>query len=206
MGRRCWATTLALLAILCLLGAMFAACESAGRRTNDRRTGDDDTDSPGPGGACALIAHNDGTATDPCTGHIWQVTPPNGAMDWADALTYCNNLLLGGYAGWSLPDIDALRSLVRGCGNAQTSGACGVTDACLNQSCGDACAACGSSAAPTGGCFWPTLVDGAGACDTYWSSNPVADESGYAWQVDFVNGDAGGHDAVSTTHRVRCVL
>jgi|WetSurMetagenome_2_1015567.scaffolds.fasta_scaffold00033_43 hypothetical protein len=74
------------------------------------------------GNAAAGYTNNgDGTVTDNVSGLIWQKcsaeqnyqTCSGAAMDmvWADALTYCNNLALGGGTAWRLPDVMELKSL-----------------------------------------------------------------------------------------------
>jgi hypothetical protein len=66
--------------------------------------------------------HDNGTVTDNSTGLMWQRCSAgqnddstcSGDADpgnWADALTYCNNLSLGGKGDWRLPDIMELESL-----------------------------------------------------------------------------------------------
>ena len=39
---------------------------------------------------------------------------------------------------------------------------------------------------------------------SYWAATPFAGASGYAWNVNFVNGHADNND-VTGTFRVRCV-
>jgi hypothetical protein len=66
--------------------------------------------------------HGDGTVTDNSTGLTWQrcsagqnndstCSGSAGAKTWAEALTYCNDLSLGGSAYWRLPDKIELESL-----------------------------------------------------------------------------------------------
>ena len=60
--------------------------------------------------------NGDGTVTDTTTGlmwqQMWQQTSPNIASTWSQALSYCENLTLGGHTDWRLPTIKELRSLV----------------------------------------------------------------------------------------------
>ncbi len=66
--------------------------------------------------------NNDGTVTDAGTGLMWQQatadTDGDGDIDesdkltWTGALSYCENLTLGGHSDWRLPDIKELVSLI----------------------------------------------------------------------------------------------
>jgi len=61
--------------------------------------------------AGAFIDHGDGTVTDTSTGLMWQQETA-GMMDWEHALSYCENLSLGGHTDWRLPTIKELHSLL----------------------------------------------------------------------------------------------
>ncbi len=58
--------------------------------------------------------NEDGTVTDNLTGLMWLKNANNaGSKNWADALTYCNNLNdSAGYSDWRLPTIREIHSLV----------------------------------------------------------------------------------------------
>lgn len=67
--------------------------------------------------------NSDGTVTDKDTGLIWQkciaglsgTDCSSGTEDepnWADALSYCNDLTLAGRSDWRLPNINELKSIV----------------------------------------------------------------------------------------------
>lgn len=58
-----------------------------------------------------LVINGDGTVTDTNTGLMWQQEAPKG-MSWQDALSHCENLILGGNDDWRLPNIKELTSLV----------------------------------------------------------------------------------------------
>jgi len=64
-------------------------------------SGDDDDDDDDD--SCALILNNDGTATDPCSGHMWQVDESPYAYDWADAQSYCAGLALAATSTGACP-------------------------------------------------------------------------------------------------------
>ncbi|MBF0379328.1 MAG: DUF1566 domain-containing protein [Desulfamplus sp.] len=63
-----------------------------------------------------LTINGDGTVSDSATGLMWQQdtgkTVTGGTtMVWKDALSYCENLNLGGYTDWRLPTAKELRSI-----------------------------------------------------------------------------------------------
>ncbi|WP_028325727.1 DUF1566 domain-containing protein [Desulfatirhabdium butyrativorans] len=56
--------------------------------------------------------NGDGTVTDTSTGLMWQQETPDNTKNWEQALSYCENLTLGGHTDWRLPTIKELLSLV----------------------------------------------------------------------------------------------
>ncbi len=62
--------------------------------------------------------HGDGTVTDNLTGLMWTkdaritITQGLGHLSWKDAINFCNNLELGGYTDWRLPNVNEMRSLI----------------------------------------------------------------------------------------------
>lgn len=58
-----------------------------------------------------LIDNNNGTITDMATGLMWQKLTSASALTWEQALTYCENLSLAGYADWRLPNLKELQSI-----------------------------------------------------------------------------------------------
>ena len=56
--------------------------------------------------------NGDGTITDNVTSLMWQKTVPAATYAYADAVTYCATLTLGGYGGWRLPSFIELVSIV----------------------------------------------------------------------------------------------
>ena len=54
----------------------------------------------------------DGTVTDNVTGLVWQKSGDHQELTWQDAMCYCENLELGEYTDWRLPNIRELESLV----------------------------------------------------------------------------------------------
>ena len=49
---------------------------------------------------------------DTKTGLMWQDDAVGSTMTWANAITTCENLTLGGYSDWRLPNIRELKSIV----------------------------------------------------------------------------------------------
>ena len=58
--------------------------------------------------------YNDGggTVSDIATGLMWQKATAPGTYTWAQAISYCENLTLGGHSDWRLPTIEELDSIV----------------------------------------------------------------------------------------------
>ena len=146
-----------------------------------------------------------GTWTDPTSGLTWQVTPRGERVDWSDAKAHCAGLSPDG-GGWHLPTISELRSLIRGCPDTMTGGACRLTDDCLSSSCfsGSDCWSCARQRGPADGCFWDAKLQGSCSGGGFWSSSPYEGEPEHAWCVDFDFGGVSGY-SVSGPNRVRCV-
>ena len=53
-----------------------------------------------------------GIVRDNITGLEWQKVAPTGTYTWANAVTYCDNLVLGSKSDWRLPTIKELSTLV----------------------------------------------------------------------------------------------
>lgn len=67
--------------------------------------------------ACFLLANDltrdaNGIVTDSTTNLMWQDNSNQEEKTWSDAINYCENLVLGGYSDWRLPNINELFSLV----------------------------------------------------------------------------------------------
>ena len=61
--------------------------------------------------AASFTNNGNGTVTDNGTGLMWQQGEP-GYKTWANALTYCEGLSLGGQTDWRLPNITELESII----------------------------------------------------------------------------------------------
>ncbi len=60
----------------------------------------------------AFVRSNDGTIMDTATGLTWQQADSKKTYDWEQALSYCENLKLGGRSDWRLPSAKELQSIV----------------------------------------------------------------------------------------------
>jgi hypothetical protein len=49
--------------------------------------------------------------SDSATGLMWTRSDNGNDVDWNSAVSYCQNLSLGGYSGWRLPSIDELQEI-----------------------------------------------------------------------------------------------
>lgn len=142
--------------------------------------------------------------TDSISGLRWQNGDACG-FSWEQAKAYCGNLSWGGFSDWRLPTVSELRSLIRGCENTATGGACGVTDDCLAyMSCWNPpCNGCAYFGGPgPGGRYWPAELAGDGWI--FWSSFQVDENPDTAWRVHFYNGLVSYNDA-DYSYCARCV-
>jgi hypothetical protein len=172
-------------AIAPLLAGLVAGCEGGEQGDACSRKAECQGDLLCVDGGCLPVANTDtgSVYVDPVTSLEWQHTPTGGNMDWESAVAHCQTLNLDG-AGWRLPSIDELRSLLRGCPATATGGACGTTDTCLSRdTCmTPACAGCEPGAGPAAGCYWPEELGG--SCEPfYWSSSNLEEDPDGAWYV-----------------------
>jgi hypothetical protein len=167
---------------------------------------------------CALAACGGCPTPSPCAGGwldtvaslCWQDPADSTARNWDEAVAYCTGLSLAGHGpgSWHLPTISELRSLIRGCPETATGGACGVTDGCLNSTSCWSAATCGPLSCPNlsgpgaGGSYLPPGLSAIGW--TWWSSSPWDGGATYAWAVWFSQGGLNG-TAKWGTRSVRCV-
>ncbi len=164
-------------------------------------------------GSCDAGQCNDGTCAlmtwvDEGSNLEWEVSHSCVQPTWEGAKTYCDNLELDG-SDWRLPTINELRSLVRGCWDSYSAGACGVRVSCLSKSCEtSSCDGCSGGLGPSeGGLYWPHEVTGCPTgLPTYWTSSEVSDQSEYCWVVDFYDGEVSSKYCGPTlSGHVRCV-
>lgn len=108
---------------------------------------------------------------DPDTNLSWQdpqkdaYVPDYPGLTQPDALRYCDELVMGGYDDWRLPDIDELRTLVRGNPSSESDGDCPVHVGSPKKDMEDpACVQAPDYEGPgSNGCYWVDELTG--PCD-----------------------------------------
>jgi hypothetical protein len=129
--------------------------------------------------SAGVISQN-GIATDSATSLMWQddSEAKTNKKDWDNAKAYCENLTLGGFSDWRLQNIYELTTLLD---NTKFS----------SQSWGHSTI---------------YVIDGIENInsDSYWSSTTYADDTAYAWVVNFGNAGTSNSNKTSTRN-VRCV-
>lgn len=63
-------------------------------------------------GENSFVDNSDGTVTDTATWLMWQQDDSGAGMDWETSLAWAEDLELGGYSDWRLPNIKELYSIV----------------------------------------------------------------------------------------------
>ena len=59
-----------------------------------------------------FVDNRDGTVTDRCTDLMWLKEPKRIAVSWQEARSYCKQVKVKKYAGWRLPTIKELNTLI----------------------------------------------------------------------------------------------
>ena len=89
-------------------------------------------------------------------------TPDYPGLTQPDAVRYCKELVLGGYDDWRLPDIDELRTLIRGNPATMADGDCPLHEGSSKADMYDS--SCGQIAdyggPGEGGCYWKPKLTG----------------------------------------------
>lgn len=132
----------------------------------------------------------------------WQNSKFSAALSLSSASSYCSSLTFDGYSDWRLPTISELRSLIRGCSNAETEGSCKVTDYCSSwETCTASCFSCTSGNGPSGdNNYWDSNLDGGET--SLLSATPVPGYSGYNWYIDFTTAEISySFDTAATNFR-----
>lgn len=196
-------TAMLLFATAAFLVVACSGGDSTGNDSGMTDTGAVDTN-PVDTGSTDMGNAGNGTWTDPATGLTWQ-SPPDETVELLqqEAIDYCDALTLAGHGNWRLPTIGELRSLLKGCPDSETGGACGIQDDCLVLSCANAaCDVCAEDAGPDGGCYRIEALDG--ICSSFWSASVVEDNQIFAWYIHFNFGGIGYSDK-GDVNGVRCV-
>ncbi len=151
---------------------------------------------------------------DPATDLCWQDPPyqKERGLCWEAANDYCEQLIVDGHDDWWLPNLDELRTLVVGCPQLETGGACQVEDGSgWDDMDTEYCTSCGDGAADME-CYWDPELQGTCNRNTeldpaveYWSSSQNADDpENWAAFIHFGNNTMGFNHTISWAD-VRCV-
>ncbi len=108
---------------------------------------------------------------DPDTNLSWQdpqkdaYTPGDTGLPQPDAIRYCEELIMDGYDDWRLPNIDELRTIIRGNPDIMTDGDCPVHEGSSRADMLDpTCQPVPDYEGPgVGGCYWELELTG--TCD-----------------------------------------
>jgi hypothetical protein len=159
---------------------------------------------------------------DDDTGICWQ-DPQKDAYDLEDpgltqpdALRYCEELVMGGYDDWRLPNIDEMRTVIVGNALTEVGGECPVNDGSpKNDGYDEACLPITSCAGPgMGDCYWIPEFTGT-CCDKpdpaavghpleFVSSTVASDDPDWVGCVLYDNG-AVTFNHIHSYADVRCV-
>jgi hypothetical protein len=77
-------------------------------------------------GINTFVDNKNGTVTDAATGLMWQKSDSGLGMNWEKALKYAEDLSLGGYSDWRLPNAKELQSIVDYSRSPQTHGTAAI--------------------------------------------------------------------------------
>lgn len=163
---------------------------------------------PSDAGAEACGASGSGAIscwTDSSSGLVWAYQDLAPLCGLQAAVDYCEGLTACGASDFRLPNIDELRSVIRGCPGTVTGGACPVHDGSTSADYTADCYCDTFGGSGPGGCYWDaTFGDRCGYGGwPYWSSSHSGPLT--TWSVAFHTGNLiNGFDAVDS-YRVRCV-
>jgi len=164
-------------------------------------------------GSCACHEVDGGSSNfliwcEASAGLCWQEPPFFEPLNFTEATAFCEDFDLGGYNDWRIPNIDELRSLIRGCAVNEPPGACGVTaqaPACLDPGCSNTCGECSENAGPAaGGCYWDVALSNR-CSNPLWSSSPLGTSLDSHWLIHFAIAGLMSHGTTDSTNLVRCV-
>lgn len=147
----------------------------------------------------AILATNTLSGSNTKNGVKWSNRSSN-KMNWADAVSYCNNLNEGGYTDWRLPTISELRTTIKNCPESQPGGSCRISDSCLAAKCWSENCRCNHK--ENNGGYYSKLGDDDKVW--LWSSSVQSDNPDNARGVFFDVGGIGSNRKSYSTY-VRCV-
>lgn len=129
------------------------------------------------------------------------------AMDWNDAVNYCETLNEGNHNDWKLPKIGELRTLIKNCPKTELNGVCKIGKKnCLSLDCFEKLSGyCSCEYKDKNSGYYSKLKDGS---DIWlWSSSSLSESqySKYRWYVNFDDGGVGEYKADADNLYVRCV-
>ena len=77
-------------------------------------------------GKNSFVDNSDETITDKATGLTWQKADSGKGLNWQESLAYAENLTLGGYDDWRLPNAKELQSIVDYTRSPETSNSAAI--------------------------------------------------------------------------------
>jgi len=119
--------------------------------------------------------------TDKDTNLMWQVPIDKKEYEWSEAKRYCRDLNLGGYNDWKLPSRNELKTIL-------------TKDYFQNS----------KSYSKKTYIKKPLLKSMDMKYQFFWSATTNVDNTGYAWDVYFSNGNDGSNNKTDSDY-VRCV-
>jgi hypothetical protein len=179
-----------------------ADTDTVDTETVDTETVDTETETP-------QFVDCDGGKLDIATNLCWQDPPFSPAMTYEDAEYNCGVNVGGAHNNWSLPSIDELITLLRGCQDGTITGDHLSRSLCemasINYSDDDvlSCGSCDWYSGPgENGHYRDPALDGDG--NAYWSYTTPGPYPNNPWLVDFLYGTVVNTDA-DLLYYTRCV-
>ena len=144
--------------------------------------------------------------TDPTTQLMWENPTTPGACNWQAATDDCSVLSACGHDDWRLPNIDELRTLMKGCVGTDTGGACPIHVGSSQNDFNNTCYCTKFAGQGPGGCYWdPAFGDQCGYFTyLYWSSSVTALTDKTSWAASYFDGRLLA-PFKTDKQRVRCV-
>lgn len=207
-----WAMALAIAVVACSEDLQPCECDDAGScdgggdadaDADADSDSDSDADSDGDTGS-EVDCSGEGVWLDVSSGLCWEDPPPGDWVGYGEAVEHCSALATGGYDDWRVPNIDELRSLIRGCPGTELGGECMVTDGYGPWAMSSPCYGCDPLAGPgAGGCYWDEAL--AGVCSRYWSSSKYVEGELWEWLADFRDASLDPACYKNVDDYIRCV-